>query len=105
MYLPLLLVTFLSFFRTIFSKTAEEWKSRVVYQIITDRFAKSDGDSTPCSDFTKYCGGTFKGIQNNLDYIEELGFNAIWISPVVANADNGYHGYWAKDLYSKLLPL
>ena len=26
-----------------------------------------------------------------------MGFNAIWISPVVENSDNGYHGYWAKD--------
>lgn len=99
MHLPFFLLTFSSFFLAIFSKTAEEWKSRVVYQIITDRFAKSDGDTSPCSDITKYCGGTFKGIQNNLDYIEELGFNAIWISPVVANTDGGYHGYWAQDLY------
>jgi len=83
-----------------FTKTAEEWKSRSVYQIITDRFAKTDADSTACSDLTKYCGGTFKGIQNNLDYIQGMGFDAIWISPVVANTPDGYHGYWASDLYS-----
>lgn len=29
-----------------------------------------------------------------------MGFNAIWISPVVTNYGNGYHGYWASDLYS-----
>jgi len=83
-----------------FPKTAEEWKSRSVYQIITDRFARTDGDDTPCYDLTKYCGGTFKGIQNNLDYIQGMGFDAIWISPVVANTPDGYHGYWASDLYS-----
>ena len=84
----------------VFSKTAEEWKSRSVYQIITDRFARTDGDDTPCTDLTKYCGGTFKGIENNLDYIQGMGFDAIWISPVVANTPDGYHGYWASDLYS-----
>ena len=26
-----------------------------------------------------------------------LGFNAIWISPVVENTENGFHGYWAKN--------
>lgn len=31
-----------------------------------------------------------------------MGFDAIWISPVVSNVDspNAYHGYWAQDLYS-----
>jgi len=44
------------------AKTAQEWKSRVVYQIITDRFFRTDGDATPCADLGKYCGGTFKSI-------------------------------------------
>ena len=26
-----------------------------------------------------------------------MGFDAIWISPVVDNTDNGFHGYWARD--------
>jgi len=83
----------------VFSRTAEEWKSRSVYQIITDRFARTNGDATPCSDLGKYCGGSFKGIQNNLDYIQGMGFDAIWISPVVANTPDGYHGYWTSNLY------
>lgn len=28
-----------------------------------------------------------------------MGFDAIWISPVVDNYGNGYHGYWAQDWY------
>ena len=28
-----------------------------------------------------------------------MGFDAIWISPIVENTDGGYHGYWAKNLY------
>ena len=43
--------------------STEEWKSRTIYQIITDRFARTDGSTTPCSDLHKYCGGTFKGIE------------------------------------------
>jgi alpha-amylase len=32
-----------------------------------------------------------------LDYIQGMGFDAIWISPIVDNTDGGYHGYWARD--------
>jgi alpha-amylase len=28
-----------------------------------------------------------------------LGFDAIWISPIVENTEGGYHGYWAKDIW------
>ncbi|KAK2950103.1 putative Alpha-amylase A type-3 [Blattamonas nauphoetae] len=79
--------------------SGEEWKSRIIYQIITDRFDRTDGRNATC-DLRNYCGGTFKGIQNRLDYIKNLGMNAIWISPVVANIPNSYHGYAATDLYS-----
>jgi alpha-amylase len=84
---------------TSFTKTAEEWKSRTIYQILTDRFAKDDGDTTPCKDISTYCGGTYQGIINNLDYIQGMGFDAIWISPVIENNPGGYHGYWAKNIY------
>lgn len=78
-----------------------EWKKRAVYQIITDRFAKTSGDSSSaCSDLTDYCGGTFKGIEKHLDYIKGMGFDAIWISPVIENQGKDYHGYaglnWEK---------
>jgi len=29
-----------------------------------------------------------------------MGFDAIWISPVVTNYPGGYHGYWATDFYT-----
>jgi alpha-amylase len=83
----------------IVSKTKDEWKTRVIYQLLTDRFSRTDGSTGGC-DLSKYCGGTFKGIQNNLDYIQDLGFNAIWISPVIENTEGGYHGYWLKNLYA-----
>lgn len=50
-----------------------------------------------------YCGGTYKGMVDQLDYIKGMGFDAIWISPVVENYENymthqyGYHGYWATN--------
>lgn len=34
-----------------------------------------------------YCGGTWKGIVNHLDYIQSMGFDAVWISPVSANIE------------------
>ena len=36
-------------------------------------------------------------MQNNLSYIAGMGFDAIWISPVVDNIPDGYHGYWARN--------
>ena len=78
----------------------DEWRSRTIYQVLTDRFAKTNGDTSPCGNLGNYCGGTFRGLMNNLDYIQGMGFDAIWVSPIVKNTDGGYHGYWAKDLYS-----
>eukprot|EP01084_Bolivina_argentea_P183315 316349_1 len=78
----------------------QTWKSRSIYQVITDRFSKTDtSDTSECSDLNTYCGGTFKGIMNNLDYIQGLGYDTIWISPPIENQPDGYHGYWQKNLY------
>ena len=76
------------------------WKKRAIYQVLTDRFAKSSGaNDGACGNLSDYCGGTFKGLEENLDYIAGMGFDAIWISPVVDNLDGGYHGYWARDWF------
>ncbi|KFY10427.1 hypothetical protein V491_07652 [Pseudogymnoascus sp. VKM F-3775] len=84
-----------------------EWRSQSIYQVVTDRFARTDGSTTAHCDLTKqdYCGGSWKGIVNKLDYIQDMGFTAVWISPVVENILNktadgaAYHGYWANDIY------
>lgn len=74
-----------------------EWKNnKAVYQLLTDRFYHTDANGS-CSNLGNYCGGNFKGIIEKMDYIKNLGFDAIWISPVVDNTDGGYHGYWARD--------
>nr|ADQ44918.1 alpha-amylase [Schwanniomyces occidentalis] len=86
--------------------SADKWKDQSIYQIVTDRFARSDGSTTAdclVSD-RKYCGGSYKGIIDKLDYIQGMGFTAIWISPVVEQIpDNtaygyAYHGYWMKNI-------
>ncbi len=77
---------------------AEEWKSRSIYQLLTDRFYNPA--ETTCDNLLEYCGGTWQGIIQKLPYIQALGFDAIWISPVVEQVGEGsYHGYWASDLY------
>lgn len=65
--------------------------------MLTDRYQKNTAGGSACTSLGNYCGGTFKGIQNGLDYIKGMGFDAIWISPVVDNLAGGYHGYWAKN--------
>ena len=46
-------------------------------------------------------GGDIKGIRDNLDYIIDLGFTAVWLNPVLENAmpDYSYHGYATTDFY------
>lgn len=77
-----------------------DWKSQVVYFVMTDRFY--DGDKTNDEDVNPsdpkaYHGGDLQGIIDKLDYIKGLGATAIWITPAVDNEDGGYHGYWAYD--------
>ena len=63
------------------------WKSRNIYFVLTDRIARSSTDTGggSCSNLGNYCGGTFKGLESKLDYIRGLGFDAIWITPVVSS--------------------
>ncbi|EME39503.1 glycoside hydrolase family 13 protein [Dothistroma septosporum NZE10] len=86
-----------------------EWRAQSIYQVMTDRFARSDGSTTAACDLNEYCGGTWQGLISRLSYIQNMGFTAVWISPVVQNPinttgdGNSYHGYWANDVY-KLNP-
>ncbi len=52
-----------------------------------------------CTNLLSYCGGTYAGIVSKLNYLEELGVDAMWISPIVYNIKDGYHGYWAENIY------
>lgn len=44
-----------------------------------------------------YHGGDLQGITVKLDELKSLGFTTISLSPVMENADNGFHGYWIED--------
>jgi alpha-amylase len=70
--------------RTVHAASRDQWLGRSVYQVVTDRFARSDNSTTASCDtgLGEYCGGSLRGIVNKLDYIQELGFDAVWISPV-----------------------
>jgi alpha-amylase len=70
-----------------------------VNKVVTDRFSTSNNSGPSCdASAQKYCGGSWQGIINHLDYIQNMGFDAVWISPVVANIvqdtaeGEGYHG-------------
>ena len=93
------MLIFLVYISIASSHTASEWQNRTIYQLLTDRFARNDGDLSPCTDLSNYCGGGFVGIMNNLDYIQNMGFDAIWLSPIVLNTPTCYHGYCAENFY------
>ncbi|KAK3679017.1 hypothetical protein LTR78_001470 [Recurvomyces mirabilis] len=94
--------------QTILAASSADWRSRTIYQVLTDRFARSDGSTTAsCQTADRaYCGGTWRGIQNHLDYIQGMGFDAVWISPITAQLQgqtpdgSSYHGYWQQDIYA-----
>lgn len=87
-----------------------DWDEAVIYMTCTDRFfdgnTKND-EGVNKSGSLSYHGGDFAGLEQKLDYLQNLGVNTIWITPIVENVDtetdNGYHGYWAKD-FTKLNP-
>ena len=58
------------------------WKEAVVYQVYPRSFKDSNGDGI----------GDLNGITEELDYLQQLGVNVIWLSPHYdsPNADNGY---------------
>ena len=94
--ISLILILFLTEYTV--SKTKEEWKSRSIYQFLTDRFARTS-DTGSCN-LSQYCGGNYQGIINHLYYINGMGFDAIWISPVIENTEGSYHGYHFTNLYN-----
>ena len=121
--------------------TLEPFASDAVYFVMTDRFVNGDRSNdqrsqgngpllhtfdrpTPgappgLSDNVGYLGGDFKGLLDNAGYIRDMGFGAVWLTPIVDNPDEaftggdavawggaftdrgktGYHGYWGDNFY------
>jgi len=121
--------------------THEPFAAHSVYFVLTDRFVNGDKSNdhrnqgkgpalhtfdrpTPGapkgkSDNVGYLGGDFKGVLDNAQYIKDMGFGAVWITPIVDQPDEaftggepvkwggfwtdkgktGYHGYWGVNFY------
>ena len=100
------------------------WDNATVYFMLTDRFKNSDPSNDNSfgrkkdgkDEIGTWHGGDFKGITEKLDYLKNLGVNAIWITPMVEQVHGfvgggengtfpfyGYHGYWALD-FTKIDP-
>ncbi len=84
--------------------------SDVMYLITPDRFVNGDPGNDNVTGYKEKAdrenkggrhGGDIKGIVDNLDYIHDLGFTAIWLNPVLENdmPDFSYHGYATTDFY------
>ena len=92
------------------------WEAANVYFLLTDRFYDGNSEKTVYLNRTKetgklrgFEGGNLKGVIQKMKsgYFEELGINAIWMTPLVEQIHDGtdegtgftygFHGYWAKD--------
>jgi glycosidase len=93
-------------------ETLNRWKDQTIYFVMIDRFYDGDSDnniqSTNMAMYGtgqgQWSGGDFRGLIEKLDYIQDLGFTAIWITPPVLNQwwdetipYGGFHGYWASS--------
>lgn len=118
--------------------TNEAFAKEAVYFLMTDRFVDGDptnnyeqqGGAFPTFDQelkgpdgqianVGYMGGDLRGVLSNAAFIRDMGFTAIWTTPIVDNPDEnfsggepiefggafkdggktGYHGYWANNFY------
>lgn len=88
-------------------KVPEWFLHAVVYNIFPDSFAdgkqtlSNSGEKTIEMDGKKFrskCGGTIEGIRQNLDYIQGLGFNCIYLNPIFAAGE--YHKYDIVDYFA-----
>ncbi|UKM64353.2 glycoside hydrolase family 13 protein [Flavobacteriaceae bacterium GSB9] len=85
--------------------------SDAIYLITPDRFANGNPDNDIIESLNEKTidrndnyarhGGDIQGIINHLDYIENLGFTAIWPTPLLTNNmyHGSYHGYAMTDFY------
>ncbi|MDH4124566.1 MAG: alpha-amylase family glycosyl hydrolase [Gammaproteobacteria bacterium] len=119
--------------------TLEPFAAEAVYFVVTDRFVDGDPSNNHeeqggevLGSFDRpvqiaglppgnigYLGGDFQGVLQNADYIAEMGFTAIWLTPIVDNPDEaftggappgaggsndqgktGYHGYWGVNFFA-----
>lgn len=84
--------------------------SDAIYLITPDRFANGNSDNDEVEGMLEGLnrrdeygrhGGDIQGIRDHLDYIQGMGFTAIWLNPVLENnqKEQSYHGYATTDYY------
>jgi glycosidase len=84
----------------------QDWRDEVIYQVLVDRFANGDLNNdfaVQPGALARFQGGDWRGLEQHLGYLQELGVTTLWISPIVKNVEtdadvDSYHGYWAQDL-------
>jgi glycosidase len=89
----------------VYHPSPADWRELPIYQVITDRFFDGDPANNTANTGGVYNphsmdsihGGDFAGLRQHLDYMVDLGFKAIWISPVYLNHHGAYHGYHISD--------
>lgn len=73
-----------------------------MYLVMPDRFDDGDPQNNQANGKSDsgnplaVQGGDLKGIERRLDYLQALGVNAIWITPVQQNVPGAFHGYWIQ---------
>ncbi|NLR89759.1 starch-binding protein [Flammeovirga sp. SR4] len=98
-----------------------DFREETIYFLLTTRFFDGDPSNNRPNEWSSYnpdpevnpqitdpndvtWKGDFKGLIDKLDYIQDLGFTAIWITPIVQNwSPLDYHGYHAYD-FTKVDP-
>ncbi len=111
------------------SSSPRDYRSRTIYFLITDRFHAHEPyrpyvdpkypdatntvdcfveNCTSDTEFRKYWGGDIPGVIQKLDYLNDLGASALWLTPLMENVrayvggtgyGTGYHGYWVQNYY------
>lgn len=89
------------FFGSALTVQAEEkWQQESIYYIVVDRFMNgstaNDGE-LDLEDPSAYHGGDLSGVRDQLDYIKELGFTTIQLSPIMSSESDGFHGFGVTD--------
>ncbi len=89
------------------------WQDGLLYFPMVDRFANAESSNDwsegPVSDAADYFGGDWKGIEEELDALLELGVRSLWLTAPQDNPEgawgdkcgtdfSGYHGYWPSSV-------
>jgi len=81
----------------------EDWRDQWIYFLLVDRFNNPQAPPrfTPFDgQHGVFQGGTIDGVREQLEYLQQLGVGALWLSPMLKNCQSSpftYHGYGIQD--------